>query len=325
MISIIVPIYNVAKYLEDCLDSILMQTYLDYEVIMVNDGSTDESGEIAKKYSDKDKRFFLIEQDNRGLSGARNTALKYAKGEYICMLDSDDKFTPTFLAECMKYMDKDVDIVETGRHYITGDSFGDNNTYLEKYSDTNIIEVITSKKELFEKLGNGHIYNSVFPRVMKRELITDDFYPEGLLFEDLATTPILLDKIGKFVKINKGLFLYRVRENSITTNKFSEKSLDIFTVCDTVEEYFVKNNKKEIINDIYYLLFRNISFQYKLYMTKNHTYRWEYEKYLYKYAEYLDDYSNDFLKMCRLSKRNLYYLFKLNNIKKRILRKIKGK
>ena len=321
MISIVVPIYNVEDYLIDCLESILKQTYQDFEVVMVDDGSTDNSGSIARKYSDNDSRFILIEQKNKGLSGARNTALKHVNGEYICFLDSDDKLCSTFLEECIKYMDHDVDIVETGRHYITGDSIGEDNTYIERYNETNEVEIITSKNEIFKKLGNGHIYNSVFPRIVRRDLITDEFFPEGIIFEDLATTPMLLNNVKKIVKINKGLFLYRVRENSITTNKFSEKSLDIFIVCDKVEDYFIKNNNLDIQKDVYLLLFRNILFQYKLYITRNHKYRKKYEDYLAKYAQYLDKYNNLELKLFRLSSKYFYYFIKLNILRKKFIRK----
>ncbi|MGP1513858.1 MAG: glycosyltransferase family 2 protein [Gemella haemolysans] len=324
MISIIVPIYNVEEYLEDCLNSILSQTYNDYEVIMVNDGTTDNSVKIAERYTSKDRRFTLINQENKGLSGARNTALKYSKGEYICFLDSDDKLCDTFLEVCMKNMADDVDIVETGRHYITGASRGDNIEYIEKYNESEEVDVITSKNILFEKLGKGDIYNSVFPRVVRRTLIDDDFFPEGLIFEDLATTPIMLDNVRKFVKINKALFLYRVRENSITTNKFSVKSLDIFKVCDIVEDYFLKNKNDMILNSIYLLLFRNITFQYKLYITSKHEYRWKYEEYLDKYVIFLKEYSYLDLNLYRMSPKYFYYLLKMNMFRKKIMKKIRG-
>lgn len=97
MISIIVPIYNAERYLNDCLDSILRQTYTDYEVICVNDGSTDQSASICQKYVDMDSRFYLYTQENGGVSSARNRALKEAKGDYICFVDSDDMIETHFL------------------------------------------------------------------------------------------------------------------------------------------------------------------------------------------------------------------------------------
>lgn len=90
MVSIIIPVYNVEKYLHICLDSVLAQTYTDYEVILVNDGSKDDSGKICEEYVKRDKRFSLISQDNKGLASARNTGIKAAKGKYIYFIDSDD-------------------------------------------------------------------------------------------------------------------------------------------------------------------------------------------------------------------------------------------
>ena len=90
LISIIVPVYNVEKYLERCLDSILSQTFSDFELILVNDGSTDHSLEICRSYAEKDERILLIDQENRGLSAARNAGIAVAKGEYLGFVDSDD-------------------------------------------------------------------------------------------------------------------------------------------------------------------------------------------------------------------------------------------
>lgn len=99
MISVIVPIYNVSKYLEDCLQSILSQEYKDFEVLCINDGSTDNSADIVRKFEELDKRFKLIQQSNNGVSVARNLGLEHAQGEYICFVDADDMVAPNFLRE----------------------------------------------------------------------------------------------------------------------------------------------------------------------------------------------------------------------------------
>lgn len=97
LISVIVPIYNVETYLKGCLDSLLSQTQTNFEAILVDDGSTDQSGKIADMYAKKDPRFKVIHQENKGLSGARNSALKVAQGTYVAFLDSDDYLDPNFL------------------------------------------------------------------------------------------------------------------------------------------------------------------------------------------------------------------------------------
>ena len=113
MISVIVPIYNVEKYLEECLDSIKNQTYSNIEVILVNDGSTDKSKDICERYCKEDTRFKLINQANQGQSVARNNGVAASAGKYIAFVDSDDIIRHDYLEELIRYMSEDVDIVES--------------------------------------------------------------------------------------------------------------------------------------------------------------------------------------------------------------------
>ena len=112
MISIIVPVYNVEKYLEECLESIKNQTYTDIEVILVNDGSTDNSQVICERYCQQNPRFYLINQENQGQSVARNNGVTVSKGEFITFVDSDDVIKSDMLQQLMRYMDTGIDIVE---------------------------------------------------------------------------------------------------------------------------------------------------------------------------------------------------------------------
>lgn len=114
LISIIVPVYNVEPYLDECLHSIASQSYDSFEVIMVNDGSTDGSKGICERWRDSDHRFKLVNQNNSGVSAARNIGLDNALGDFICFVDSDDAVAPVFLESLIKNMDSDTDIVECG-------------------------------------------------------------------------------------------------------------------------------------------------------------------------------------------------------------------
>ena len=114
MISVIVPVYNVEEYLEECLESIQYQTYTDIEVILVNDGSTDSSKEICERFCQADSRFRLINQENKGQSAARNRGVKESVGQFIMFVDSDDIINKDVLEVLLPYMKKDVDIVECG-------------------------------------------------------------------------------------------------------------------------------------------------------------------------------------------------------------------
>ena len=115
MISIIVPVYNVEEYLEECIESIRQQTFTDFEVILVNDGSTDYSKEICEEYCRKDSRFRLINQENQGQSIARNRGIAESTGEFIVFIDSDDIVKFDLLTQLKKYMSDGIDIVECNR------------------------------------------------------------------------------------------------------------------------------------------------------------------------------------------------------------------
>ena len=113
MISVIVPVYNVEEYLEECLESIQNQTYTNFEVILVNDGSTDASKEICERFCRQDSRFYLINQENKGLSGARNRGMSESHGEFITFVDSDDVLKEDMLEQLIKQVTlDDIDIVE---------------------------------------------------------------------------------------------------------------------------------------------------------------------------------------------------------------------
>lgn len=234
LISIIVPIYNVEEYLKDCLDSIQKQTYQNYDCIMINDGSTDSSREIAETYL-VDSRFRLINQDNQGLSAARNTGLRNLKEEssFVAFVDSDDYLNPLFLEKLAEQISEDVDIIEG-----TIQSFKEGIYYnlLQIHQDK---LVLTTVEEKLEQLWSQGLRGSVFPKLYRKSLLNDNFFPKGFIFEDLAVIPELVTLSKKWVKIQDVLYYYRIRENSITTKSFSEKNLDIFKIIEKFDLFFV--------------------------------------------------------------------------------------
>ena len=234
LISIIVPIYNVEEYLKDCLDSIQKQTYQNYDCIMINDGSTDSSREIAETYL-VDSRFRLINQDNQGLSAARNTGFRNLKEEssFVAFVDSDDYLNPLFLEKLAEQISEDVDIIEG-----TIQSFKEGIYYnlLQIHQDK---MVFTTVEEKLEQLVSQGLRTSVFPKLYRKSLLNDNFFPKGFIFEDLAVIPELVTLSKKWVKIQDVLYYYRIRENSITTKSFSEKNLDIFKIIEKFDLFFV--------------------------------------------------------------------------------------
>lgn len=234
LISIIVPIYNVEEYLKECLDSIQKQTYQNYDCIMINYGSTDSSREIAETYL-VDSRFRLINQDNQGLSAARNTGLRNLKEEssFVAFVDSDDYLNPLFLEKLAEQISEDVDIIEGSIQ-----SFKEGIYYnlLQIHQDK---LVLTTVEEKLEQLWSQGLRVSVFPKLYRKSLLNDNFFPKGFIFEDLAVIPELVTLSKKWVKIQDVLYYYRIRENSITTKSFSEKNLDIFKIIEKFDLFFV--------------------------------------------------------------------------------------
>ena len=231
MISVIVPVYNVEEYLEECLESIRKQTYQNIEVILVNDGSTDASKETCERYCEKDSRFKLINQENQGLSAARNRGVKESIGKYIMFVDSDDVINTNVLEVLLPYMKTDVDIVEC-RLTRNKEEF-----YLNKPStivfEGNSKEAILNCIEFKEE-----VKFCAFTKLYRREIVEKIPFLEGYIYEDVFTGINYLNHIRKIVVVDYIGYYYRVRPNSIMTKPFNEKDLDIFKVGNQLIDSF---------------------------------------------------------------------------------------
>ena len=248
-ITLIVPIYNVENYLKQCLDSIQNQSYTNFICIMVNDGSTDNSKEIAEKYL-SDERFILINQKNKGLSCARNKGLDYLlkksveqqMGNYVSFIDSDDVISPDYLEYFVANIEPDVDIIEANIH-----TFFDDETPVFPNDEKKSGFIIETVKEKLISQLNKAIRVSIFPRLINKRVLSTQFFPEGKIFEDLAVMPILIKESKKWKKLPKEIYGYRVREGSITNAKFSRRNLDIFPVLNSFKESFKTRDDEEKI------------------------------------------------------------------------------
>ena len=233
LISIIVPIYNVEEYLRECLDSIQKQTYPNFECIMVNDGSTDNSKQIAEEYL-VDSRFKLINQSNQGLSAARNTGIKHlnVNSSFVSFVDSDDYIRSTFLEKMTAQIEEDVDIIEgLFEHYHDGNIY-----YFPQSGPYKVVLETTVEK--LEYLALEKNRNSSCGKLIRRKILHGSFFPEGWIFEDLAVVPEFVTISNKWVKIQETVYTYRIRENSIITSSFSEKDLDIFKIFEKFDCFF---------------------------------------------------------------------------------------
>lgn len=232
MISVIIPVYNVERYLEECLNSLQHQTYTDIEVILVNDGSTDNSKTICERYCEEDNRFLLINQKNQGQSVARNVGVVASKGEYIAFVDSDDILQRNYLEKLMQYMTEDVDIVESN-FTVSKKEF-----LFEKSKETIIIFEGNSQEAV--KIFPNHVL-SVNPvtKLYRREIVEAVPYPEGLIYEDIYCGIGMLKYIRKIIKIDYVGYYYRQHQASTMHQEFSPKKLDVFTVCDKLVELYI--------------------------------------------------------------------------------------
>lgn len=206
--SIIVPVYNVELYLDECVNSILSQSFSDFEVVLVDDGSRDNSGIMCDKFAQKDNRIKVIHQENKGLSGARNTGLNYAAGEYILFIDSDDFWIDsTFLERLDKYIcDQKSDVVCFNYRKMYGDSFSPLYFQVNQDGDFNFV------------IKNDIWTACAWNKAVKRELFLNNElrFIEGITSEDIDWCARLAKLTSSISFLNVCALIYRQREGSIT-------------------------------------------------------------------------------------------------------------
>ena len=253
MISVIVPVYNVEEYLEECLDSIKNQTFTDFEVILVNDGSTDNSQEICEKFCVQDTRFQLINQENQGQSIARNIGVAESKGKFIVFIDSDDIVRVDLLDQLMNYMSDEIDIVEC-------DKTEDIQYLNEKGKDIQVKEF--DSNEALYKCFNHAVSWSPVAKLYRREIVEKIPFLENLIYEDFYTGIVSLKYINKMRKIDYIGYYYRYHTSSTMNQKYSEKNLDIFKVGEKLLNEFREDDWFPYVG---YMLFSVAIGHYKKY------------------------------------------------------------
>ena len=225
-ISVIIPVYNVEKYLSQCLDSILNQTFKDFECICVNDGSTDNSLSILQKYASKDNRIKIINQENKGLSGARNSALKVVNGKYITFIDSDDFVSGDYLEKLINLAEKENSDIVYCRHkmYYSFDNKYENGPNREKLNKL-FFEYSKSKqknKQIKYILDIVENSRSACMKLYKTDVIenNDISFFEDIYAEEDFSFNVLVNLYSKKISLlDEEIYYYRKQINSITTNK----------------------------------------------------------------------------------------------------------
>ena len=247
LLSIVVPVYNVENYLKKCVDSLLNQTNDNYEIIIVNDGSTDNSLKICEEYS-KNKKIKLYTKKNGGLSSARNYGIDKASGEYIAFVDSDDWVTND-------YVEKITDTINDNKNsdLITYDIISINDGWQDGVTRKIYKNFDSMDKHNFIQ----ECFNPSFAwaRVYKKELIEKIKFPkENYWYEDMATTPIVLAKSKNMKYIDKPLYYYRQRNTSITNSYMNPKTLGVIKAWDNS----LKNIPKEYLDDYVCALYKSL-------------------------------------------------------------------
>lgn len=230
LITIIVPIYNVAVYMDRCVDSILTQTYRNLEVILVDDGSTDGSAAMCDQWAQRDSRIKVIHQSNGGLSQARNTALDAMTGQYVTMVDGDDYIAPHFVETMLGLAgNTGADVVSSGW------TLFDDGTSPKPSSDAHIT-TFTPAQAIDEVFYQHTLTNSACSKLYAASLWHDLRFPAGMLYEDLAVIYSLLSLASKVVHTSEHLYMYRQRQEGSITSSFSRKRTHVLDIMEQLEE-----------------------------------------------------------------------------------------
>lgn len=240
LISVVVPVYNVEKYLKKCIDSTINQTYKKLEIILVDDGSTDSSKEICDEYIKQDSRIKVIHKENGGLSSARNAGIDIASGKYIGFIDSDDWIEKSMLEKLINLAEKSDSDIVLCNYFMAYDEKNQIQKEDIEYKEYSNYEALN--KIYDDKLGVSMII--AWNKLYNIELFNNIRYPAGKVHEDEFITYKLLFKANRICYLNEKLVYYRQQNKSITNSKFNKKRLDILQAFEERANY-IKNIVKD--------------------------------------------------------------------------------
>lgn len=219
LISVIIPVYNAELYLRRCIDSVLQQTYKNLEIILVDDGSTDRSGEICDSYCKENKNIRVIHKENGGTASARNSGLESARGDFIGFVDSDDCVAEDMYQSLLKYMHADIDVTCCGRVCISP---------RKRYKSycLNSVEVFSREEALEELVLLRKISSSVCTKLFRKSLFSDVRFPVGVICEDIPAVYDLFKRTRNVCHIGEGKYFNYYREDSKSNGDFYGKRID---------------------------------------------------------------------------------------------------
>jgi len=237
LVTIIIPVYNVEEYLEQCIRSVISQSYKNIEVLLVDDGSTDSSGKICDEYKSIDDRICVIHKQNGGLSSARNAALNQMRGKYVLFLDSDD-----YIA--LDYIETHIElIIQNNADIIMGtlrEFWGDLEDKLDYSNRNNIVEIYDTISALRMMLMDDKLHHAAAGPIYKACLFENIRFPEGILYEDFATTYYLVCNAKKIIFLDDNRYFYRMRPGSIMNSKVTYKDMVLIEIANKVTEDMIE-------------------------------------------------------------------------------------
>lgn len=262
MVSVIVPVYNAEKTLHNCIDSILCQTYTEFELILVDDGSTDHSGEFCDCYAEKDNRIIVIHQSNSGVSAARNNGIEISQGEYICFVDSDDRIKNNFLSEMVNVMQNDkAGMVICGYEVRTNKCIVSETLYHNDGVD------YCTREDVVLLLGHS-LFSAPWCKLFRSDIIKDNnlIFPEDIsLGEDLIFNILYTNYVLSIVVYNKSLYEYYTDNNNSLLRKYRRNLLDEYRrineyVLCYLKEWNVSSESIRDYRDAMYFQYENVLF-----------------------------------------------------------------
>ena len=247
LVSVIIPVYNVAPFLTEALDSVLRQTWTNLEIIIVGDGSTDGSGKICDRYAQGDRRVLLIHQENRGLSAARNAGLDRMSGDAVAFLDPDDAFDPSFIGEMLAAMVResaDMAVCKYTEHHTLGRMERSGREKANPSIRAGVYDRVSALRSLAECTLNKTVWNKIY----RSALWKDIRFPEGHVYEDVETAYMITDRGEKVCVLDGALYLHRKWNGSITAALTPDKLNDLILAQSRVLS-FIRERSPEVFPD----------------------------------------------------------------------------
>lgn len=244
-ISIIVPVYNVEKYLSRCIESILKQTYQDYELIIINDGSPDNCDKIIEEYAQQDSRIVTICQDNQGLSAARNAGIAIAQGNYYMFVDSDDIIYPNCLSKLVMALEKnDADVSICGMIEFEEEIGG---IVQKNFEGIRVYDGRSACEKIYDSNRNQASYVSACAKLYKKDFFSECKFPVGKIHEDQFVAYKILYNSSKVVEIGECLYGCYKNMQSITRSSFNIKRYDDIEALEEAETFFENHNEYDLL------------------------------------------------------------------------------